>query len=77
MKLLVFVPWCGGIHLYVHVIPVCSVDVPAVSSVVSVLTYYVCDRGACMQAPRSQTQYVSTETTLLTAGTSTDQTGIT
>jgi len=31
----------------------------------------------CMQAPRSQTLYVSTETTLLTAGTSTEQTGIT
>ena len=36
MKLLVFVPWCGGMHIYDYVIPVCSVDVPAVSGVVSV-----------------------------------------
>ena len=46
-----------NLHLYVYVIPVCSVDVPAVSSVVSVLTYCVCDRGACMQSYRILCSY--------------------
>jgi len=47
-------------RLCVHVIPVYSVDVPAVSGVVSVLIG----------------EHNSTETTPLTAGTSTEQTGI-
>jgi len=44
-------------HLYVYVIPVCSVDVPAVNSVVSVLTYCVCNCGACMQSYRILCSY--------------------
>ena len=34
-------------RLYVHVMPVCSVDVPAVSGVALVLMLCVWDRNAC------------------------------
>jgi len=35
MKLLLFFfPWCGGMRLYAHVMPVFSIDAPAVSGVV-------------------------------------------
>ena len=97
MKLLVFVPWCGGVpqlithvhavsfiwiwynafveidviissyyshgnryynlRLCVHVIPVCPVDIPAVSGVVSVLKYCVWERGAYMKSYRILCSY--------------------
>jgi len=90
MKLLLFFfRWRGGMRLYAHVMPVCSINAPAVSGVVPVLWPRVWDRDACvdtydhnplydcMQASRSQTLGHSTGTIPLTAGASIEHTGIT
>ena len=46
-----------NLRLCVHVIPVCPVDITAVSGVVSVLKYCVWERGACMQSYRILCSY--------------------
>jgi len=50
--LLFFFRWCGGMRLYAHVMPVCSIDAPAVSGVVLELWPSVWDRDACIQSYR-------------------------
>jgi len=42
--LLFFFRWCGGMRLYAHVMPVCSIDARAVSGVVLELWPSVWDR---------------------------------
>ena len=50
MKLLLFFfRCCGGMRLYAHVMPVFSIDAPAVSGVVLELCPSVWDRDACIK----------------------------
>jgi len=52
-----FFQWCGGMHLYAYVMPVCSIDAPAVIVVVLELRPSAWDRNVCIQSYRGLWSY--------------------